>query len=513
MILPLYRSHFRRFCLGCGLLLALLLCAGIFPAHAQHRDLNRVGQPIPAMPPDAAIVDALQRISVAKIRHTIRKLVSFHTRSTLSMMDSDLPPGQGIRPAIDWVTAQLDAYSRACGGCLVVKHTSYTQMPGKTGYLKRIPGPTTITDTYAVLKGTDPAQANRVLLVSGHLDSRDSDNFDSHGAAPGANDDGSGTAVTLECARVLSKMRFPATLVFVVEDGEEQGLFGSKHMAEQAKKWGWQIEGVLNNDIVGGDTTPGHTALQDHSVVRLFSEPVPANATPQQIRELLMLGYDSDSPSRELARAVVNVARTYTEADGEKNGETPASALRPVLEFRLDRFLRGGDHYSFNQEGFAAVRFTEWRENFNHQHQNVRVENGIQYGDLPQFVDYPYVAHVARLNAASMASLATAPPPPADVKIVVSELDNNSTLKWKAGAGAASSTRYWIVWRPTASPNWTREIPAAKLAGVKNGAYQASPDGSYTATLPISKDNVIFGVESVGPHGQRSLAVVPMPVR
>uniref|UniRef100_A0A7V4XRH5 M20/M25/M40 family metallo-hydrolase n=1 Tax=Acidobacterium capsulatum TaxID=33075 RepID=A0A7V4XRH5_9BACT len=513
MILALYRPHFRHFCPGFGFLLALLLCAGTLPAHAQHRDLNQVGQPIPAMQPDAAIVDALQHVSVAKIRHTIHKLVSFHTRSTLSMMDADLPKGQGIKPAIDWVTAQFDAYSKACGGCLVVKHTSYTQMPGKTGYLKRIPGPTTITDTYAVLKGTDPAQANRVILVSGHLDSRDSNNFDSHGAAPGANDDGSGTAVTLECARVLSKMHFPATLVFVVEDGEEQGLFGSKHMAEQAKKWGWQIEGVLNNDIVGGDTTPGHTALQDHRVVRLFSEPVPANATPQQIRELLMLGYDSDSPSRELARAVVNVARSYTEADGLRNDETQTAALRPVMEFRLDRFLRGGDHYSFNQEGFAAVRFTEWRENFHHQHQNVRVENGIQYGDLPQFVDYPYVAHVARLNAASMASLATAPPPPADVRIVVSELDNNSTLKWKAGAGAPSSTHYWIVWRPTASPNWTREIPATKLAGVKNGAYQASPDGSYTATLPISKDNVIFGVESVGPHGQRSLAVVPMPTR
>ncbi len=513
MISHLCHSHFRRFRGGIGYLLPFVLCIGIVPAQAQHRDLNAVGQPIPSMPPDAAIVDALSRISVANIRHTIDKLVSFHTRSTLSMMDTDLPPGQGIQPATAWVTDQLDAYSRACGGCLVVKHASYTQMPGKTGYLKRIPGPTTITDTYAILKGTDPAQANRILLVSGHLDSRDTDNFDSHGAAPGANDDGSGTAVTLECARVFSKMHFPATLVFVVEDGEEQGLFGSKYMAEQAKKWGWQIEGVLNNDIVGGDTTPGDTALQDHSVVRLFSEPVPADATPQQIRELLMLGYDSDSPSRELARAVVNVARTYTEADGEKNGETKASALRPVLEFRLDRFLRGGDHYSFNQEGFAAVRFTEWRENFHHQHQNVRVENGIQYGDLPQFVDFKYVAHVTRLNAAAMASLATAPPPPVQVKIVVSELDNNSTLEWKAGAGAPPSTHYWIVWRPTASPNWTREIPAAKLAGVKNGAYHAGADGSFTATLPISKDNVIFGVESVGPHGQRSLAVVPMPTR
>lgn len=512
-MLPWLRSsHFRRFCVSIGSLLPLLLCIGVIPAQAQHRDLNMVGKPIPPMPSDAAIVDALSHISVANIRHNIDKLVSFHTRSTLSSMDKDLPAGQGFNAATAWVTAQFDAYSKACGDCLVVKHAGYTQMPGKTGYLKRIPGPTTITDTYAVLRGSDPAQANRVILVSGHLDSRDSDNFDSHGAAPGANDDGSGTAVTLECARVLSKLHFPATLVFVAEDGEEQGLFGSKYMAEQAKKWGWQIEGVLNNDIVGGDTTPGDT-LQDHSVVRLFSEPVPADATPQQIRELLMLGYDSDSPSRELARAVVNIARTYTEAGGEKNGETEASSLRPIMEFRLDRFLRGGDHYSFNQEGFAAVRFTEWRENFHHQHQNVRVENGIQYGDLPQFVDFQYVAHVARLNAASMASLAMAPPAPTDVKVVVSELDNNSTLQWKPGIGAPASTRYWIVWRPTASPNWKREIPAEDLAHVTNGAYRAAADGTFTATIPISKDNVIFGIESIGPHGQRSLAVVPMPTR
>ena len=289
-------------------------------------------------------------------------------------------------------------------------------------------------------------------------------------------------------------------------DGEEQGLFGSKHLAEVAKEQGWDIEAVLNNDIVGGDTTPGEK-LQDHKVVRVFSEPVPADATPQQVRELLMLGYGSDSPSREEARAVTEVARSYAKAYG------PDGFVRPVLEFRLDRFLRGGDHYSFNQEGFPAIRFTEWRENFHHQHQNVRMVDGVQYGDLPQFVDFHYVAKVARINGTAMASLATAPPPPVDVKVVVSKLDNNSELEWKNGPGAPKDTHYIVVWRPTAAPDWTRQIDAAQLAHVHDGAYRKNADGSYVVTVPVSKDNVIFGVEAVGAHGQRSTAVVPMPTR
>jgi hypothetical protein len=476
------------------------------PGMAQQQDLYAIGKPVQRMPADPAIVHALQQVSVKRIHQTIEKLVSFHTRSTLSVDVKDLPPGQGITPAIAWVTAQFEAYSKACGGCLEVKHASYTQMPGKTGYLRRIPKPTVITDTYAILRGDDPAQANRIILVTGHLDSRDSNNFDGRGAAPGANDDGSGVAVSLECARVLSKLRFPATLVFVAEDGEEQGLFGSKHLAQVAKKEGWDIEAVLNNDIVGGDTTPGET-MQDHEVVRVFSEPIPADATPRQIRRLLMLGYDSDSPSREEARAVTEVARSYAAAYGATDW------VKPVLIFRLDRFLRGGDHYSFNQEGFPAIRFTEWRENFHHQHQNVRMVDGVQYGDLPQFVDFHYVGKVARLNGTSMASLATAPPPPVAVKIVVSKLDNNSTLEWKGGVGAPADTHYIVVWRPTSAPNWTRQIAASQLAHVHNGAYLKNADGSYRVTVPISKDNAIFGVESVGAHGQRSAAVVPMPTR
>jgi hypothetical protein len=321
---------------------------------------------------------------------------------------------------------------------------------------------------------------------------------DDHGPAPGANDDASGVAVSLECARVLSKLKFPATLVFVAVAGEEQGLNGSSHLAKLAKSEGWQIEGVLNNDIVGGNTTPGDH-LQDKSVVRVFSEGIPETATPAEVRRIAMLGYDSDSPSRELARAVADTARTYTTAHA-------VTDIHPVLEFRTDRFLRGGDHISFNEQGFAAVRFTEWREDFNHQHQDVRTENGVEYGDLLKFVDFGYVARVARINAAAMATLAAAPPPPVKVQIVVSNLDNSTTLRWAAGQGAPAATHYEVLWRELAAPDWQR---------VSSGGIHApdSQDGQYTVTLPVSKDNVIFGVRALDAAGHASLAVVPMPVR
>jgi len=461
---------------------------------SDRRDLYVAGETLTAAPADPRIARALGQISATRIQHTIATLVSFYTRSTHSSMAADLPKGEGVTAAAEWIEGQLKEYSAACGGCLEVKTDTFMQEPG-VGMTQRIKIPTRITNVYAALKGTDPAQAKRVILVTGHYDSRDSSDSDYTKAAPGANDDASGVAVSLECARVLSKLKFPATLVFATVAGEEQGLYGSMHLAKVAKDEGWQIEGVLNNDIVGGNTTPGDT-LQDKRVVRVFSEGVPATATPMEIRRLLMLGYASDSPSRELARAVTEVAQTY-------DTRTPATALHPVLEFRLDRFLRGGDHYSFNLQGFAAVRFTEWREDFHHQHQDVRVENGIQYGDLLRYVDFNYVARVARLNAATMATLAMAPPPPTGVEIVLSSLDNNSTLRWSPGEGAPAGTRYQVVWRATAAPNWER------FSG--KGIHM---DGAqYTVTLPVSKDNVIFGVRAVDAAGHASVAVVPMPVR
>ena len=324
------------------------------------------------------------------------------------------------------------------------------------------------------------ANAKRIVLVTGHYDSRNSDTLDVSGDAPGANDDASGTAVSLECARVLSssKMKFAATTIFLTVAGEEQGLNGSHHFAKMAKEQGWDLEAVLNNDIVGGDKS----AEQDRSVVRVFSEGVPAAASEQDLRRIRGLGGESDSGSRQLARYIAEVGRTYD------------AGVRPVLVFRLDRYLRGGDHYSFNQLGFSAVRFTEFREDFHHQHQNVRAENGIEYGDSLKFVDFDYVARVARLNAATLASLAMAPAPPANVHLLTKDLENDSTLTWETAPGA----EYEVVWRETTSPEWEH----------------AQNFGTATrATLKLSKDNVIFAVRAVDRAGHRSLPVVPVPER
>src|ERR1700761_4262726 len=292
------------------------------------RDLDAIGSPIRPAPADPAIAHALQQISSQQIQHTIETLVSFHTRNTLSSMEKDLPAGQGVSAAADWIESEFKRYSDACGGCLEVRRDTFTESPQS-----RIPQPTTITNVYAILRGSDPAQAKRMYLVTGHYDSRDTDVQDTHGLAPGANDDASGVAVSLESARVLSKLKLPATIVFVAVAGEEQGLNGSRHLAKLAKSEGWQLEGVLNNDIVGGNTTPGD-ALQNKSLIRVFSEGIPASATPEQARLIQSLGYESDSPSRELARTVFDVSETYP---GLEKTKKSAPNFRPVLEFRRDR--------------------------------------------------------------------------------------------------------------------------------------------------------------------------------
>jgi hypothetical protein len=488
--------------------LAVLFCFGTSTAAYAHsddgkRDLDANGSAILPAPADPRIVEALRRISAAEIEQTIATLVTFHNRSTISSMDTDLAKAQGVLAAADWIEAELKRYAAECGGCLEVKRDTFTEPP-QTGAHPRITQPTTISNVYAILRGSDPAQAARMILVTGHYDSRNSDIMDSHGAAPGANDDASGVAVSLACAHALSKLKLPATLVFVAVAGEEQGLNGSAHLAKLAKSEGWQLEAVLNNDIVGGNTTPGDT-LQDKSVVRVFSEGVPSSATADEQKAILRLGYESDSPSREEARAIADVARTYERAIGPvRSGAAMAYDFHPVLEFRLDRFLRGGDHSSFNQQGFAAVRFTEWREDFNHQHQNVRTEDGVEYGDLLKFVDFDYVGRVARLNAAVLADFALAPAPPAAVHVVVKDLDNNTTLTWKAGAGAPAGTRYEVVWRELAAPDWQRYM---KAVGPRDR------EGVASITIPVSKDNAIFGVRSVDGAGHRSPAVVPTPER
>ncbi len=425
--------------------------------------------------PDPKIAAALQQVSPDRIRQTVDKLVSFGNRSTLSAQDEEsIKAGKGIGAAREWIKSELEQYSKDCGGCLEVKTDEFVEQPAA-----RIPKPTAITNVYAVLRGTDPAQSSRIVLVTGHYDSRNSDNFNVTDPAPGANDDASGTAVSLECARVLSKLKFPATVIFLTVAGEEQGLNGSKHFAQMAKQQGWKLEAVLNNDIVGGDRNP----QQDPSVVRVFSEGLPAAATEADIRHIRMLGGENDSSSRELARYITEVGRTYN------------SGVQPLLIFRLDRFLRGGDHYSFNQQGFAAIRFTDFREDFNHQHQNPRIENGIEYGDLPKFVNFDFTARVTRLNAATLAALASAPAPPSAVKMLTKDLDNDTTLTWNASPDA---TAYEVLWRATSAPDWE---------------HAQTISSGTRATLKVSKDNVIFAVRAVDAAGHRSLPVVPEPER
>ncbi len=464
--------------------------------------------PIAPAPKDPAIAAALQQVSPDRIRATIEKLVSFNNRSTLSSMDTDLPPGTGVSAAADWIESEFKRISADCNNCLEVKRDDFIEPP-QSGPASRILKPTRLTNVYAILHGTDPAQTARLVLVTGHYDSRNSDNFNTHDPAPGANDDASGVAVSIESARVLSKLKFPSSIVFVAVAGEEQGLNGSRHLAKLAKSEGWQLEAVLNNDIVGGDTTPGDTGA-DKTVVRIFSEGVPSDAALDQVRAIQGLGAESDSTSRELARAIAEISKPYFALTTQhvSAGTPPGKAhsnlikvvpsFRPVLIFRRDRFLRGGDHTSFNLEGFTAVRFTEWRENFDHQHQNVRVENGIQYGDLLKYVDFNYVANVTRLNAATLATLASAPGIPQNVHILTAELDNNTELKWEAPKGMPANATYEVVWRDTEDPTWTMAQSAGSATTIK---------------LPISKDNVVFGVRSVDAAGHRSIAVLPTPTR
>ncbi len=429
---------------------------------------------------DPVITQIIKDVSPKRIQQTDEKLVSFSTRATLSVNNPDAATStQGIVAARNWIKAEFERISAECNGCLEVKTDTFIEPPKN-----RIPAPTEIQNVYAILKGTDPAQARRIYLVTGHYDSRNSDPLNSTAPAPGANDDGSGTSVSIECARVLSKHRFPATIIFLTVAGEEQGLNGSTHFAKMAKEQGWQLEGVLNNDIVGGNTTPGDTA-QRKDVVRIFSEGIPAAATDADLRRIRSVGGENDSSSRQLARFIHAVAETYD-----------FGPFSPLLIFRRDRYLRGGDHSAFNDAGFAAVRFTEYREDYNHQHQNVRTENGIEYGDLPKFVDFDYVANVARLNAATLAALASSPAPPADARLLTKALENDSKIEWKPSAGA---TAYEVLWRKTTDA----DFPEANVARVTETKID----------LPDSKDNVIFGVRSIDARGHRSLIVIPEPER
>lgn len=423
---------------------------------------------------DPEIQKMIREVSAKNIEVSIRKLVSFGTRNTLSEQDN---PTRGIGAARDWIYSEFQKFNAACGGCMVVVKQSFTQPKAN-----RIPEPTVLTNVIATLKGsTDPG---RIYVVSGHYDSMCSSPTDGKCDAPGANDDASGTAAVIELARVMSKRKFDATIVFMTVPGEEQGLLGAAHYAEQAKQSAMNIEAMFTNDIIGGVTTKKMSPNRNR--VRVFSEGVQSNETEQQATTRRSVGGENDSASRQLAR--------YIKEQSDKYLKT----FKVWMIYRRDRYGRGGDHIPFVERGFTGVRITEVDEDYTHQHQNVRTEKGVFYGDTPEFVDFAYTANVARVNLIALASLASAPAKPKNVGIVTARLTNDTELKWDANTDA-DIAGYEIVWRDTTAPEWTNSLNVGNVT-------------TYVVK-DLSKDNYFFGVRAVDKAGNKSPVVYPRPMR
>src|ERR1700744_5450739 len=426
---------------------------------------------------DASIKQMTDEVSSKNIEAIVRKLVSFKSRHTLSDTTSKT---EGSGAARNWIKAEYEKYAAASGGRMTVKFDTFTQPKGD-----RIDKPVKLKNVIAILKGTDPND-KRVYIVSGHYDSRVNDVMNPDAVEPGANDDASGTAVSLELARVMASRKFPATIIFMSVVGEEQGLYGSTNVAKRAKAENWDVDAMLNNDIVG-NTHGMETDLKDNRSVRVFSEGVPtiAASNEKQIAGLISLGGENDSPSRELARYVKETAERYVDQ------------LDVKLIYRRDRYLRGGDHIPFQQQGYTAVRFTEMNEDFNRQHQNVRTENGVDYGDLPDYVDFNYAQKVARMNLSVLANLALAPAEPQNVGVITSGLTNRTQLKWDSPANGKKPAGYYVLMRETTSPYWDKKFFVTDTH----------------ADLAYSKDNYFFAVQSVDAEGHESLPVYPKPVK
>jgi len=397
-------------------LLALLTFQIVLSTTAQAggRSPQKPARPAPgardsAPPRDAQIAKLVKEIDPRNIENTIRKLVSFGTRNTLSEQDN---PTRGIGAARDWLYGEFEKAAAGSDGRMTVEKQTFEQPKGI-----RVPQPTMLTNIVATLKGTQAESVNRVYVVSGHYDSMCNSATDAKCDAPGANDDASGTAAVLEMARVMAKYKFDATIVFMTVPGEEQGLLGAVHFAEEAKKANMDIEAMFTNDIIGSSL--GANGVKDPHTVRVFSEGVPSNETTQEATIRRSVGGENDSQSRQLARFIKEVSEFYV------------PAMKVWMIYRRDRYGRGGDHQPFLERGYAAVRFTEPNENYQHQHQNVRVQDGVQYGDLPQFDDFNYIADVARVNAAALASLASAPARPKTVTFPTN-LSSDTPIKWDA---------------------------------------------------------------------------------
>ncbi|MBK6633225.1 MAG: M28 family metallopeptidase [Chitinophagaceae bacterium] len=424
---------------------------------------------------DPEIEKMVKEVSADSLQSYIKAMVSFGTRNTLSTQTN---PTRGIGAARNWVLGKFNEFAKQSNGRLSAFIDTATLQPDK----RRIDTATLLGNVVATLKGTDPND-NRIFIISGHLDNMRSSPTERLGDAPGANDDASGCAAVIECARIMSKRGFPATIIFVTVSGEEQGLLGAAFMSEKAKNENRNIVAVLNNDIIGSNNS-NETNIINNTKIRVFSEGLPAFETEKAAVNIRNLGLENDGRSRQLARYVKEVGERYVDN------------IEVVLIYRNDRFLRGGDHTPYVQRGYAAVRFTEMNENYTRQHQDVRIENGIQYGDLEAHIDYEYMRKNTGLNLANLANLAKAPAIPDSVKMDVRRLSNNSFLYWqKPRTGKVKG--YYVLVRETTSALWQKKIFTTETE----------------MRLPYSKDNYFFGVQAVNETGNESLPVVPLPGR
>ncbi len=417
---------------------------------------------------DLRIYDIIAAASPDRLEADIRTLAGFGTRNTLSDTLSDT---RGIGAARRWIKDEMDRISADCGGCMEVYFQGAVQQGG------RLPDPVNVVNVVGVIRGT--VHPNRYVIMSGDIDSRNSSGSDAEGDAPGANDNASGMAGVIEAARILTQYRFPTSVVLVGLSGEEQGLWGGQHMARVAKDEGWDIAGVLNNDMIGN--IEGVDGVIDNSTFRVFSEPYPRTATEQELRSYRTFGGEVDGPSRQLARYVDRITETYF------------TNLDAIMIYRLDRFGRGGHQRPFNDQGFAGVRIMETHENYVRQHQNIRTEDGVAYGDVVEGVDFEYAARLTAVNAAVLASLAWAPPAPQNV-LVGGAVQPSTTLAWDAvdDPGLAG---YRVYWRDTTAPQW------------QHSRFVGSVTEFVLEGMVI--DNYLFGVAAVGRDGNESLVSFP----
>ena len=421
---------------------------------------------------DPAIVQLIDQVSADSLKAHVEKLVSFGTRQTLSGTQGK----RGIVPAREWILSKFNDYGKQAGGRLTATIDTWTLQPDG----RRIDKPVDMWNVMATLKGTDPND-DRVFMVSAHMDSRVTNVMNRTDDAPGANDDGSGTAAVIELVRVMSRQNFPATIVFVAFSGEEQGLLGASHLAQRVVDEKWNLEALLNNDIMGSNNSHD-TKLINNTIVRVFSEGLSGFETDKRAASVRQYGLENDGKARTLARYVKEIGERYVDH------------LEVRMIYRNDRYLRGGDHTPFVNKDFAAVRITEMNENFEHQHQDLRTEDGIVYGDKVEFMDFEYLRKNTAMNLANLANLAKSPMQPQNVTMDVRSLTNTTKIYWQAPK-TGKVKGYYILMRETHWPTWQKKIFTDKQG----------------MELPYSKDNYFFAVQAVSEDGNEGLPVIPKP--